>query len=121
MSGARTGHEDLRVRGLEDDVLVVVLGEFGRTPKIGQPGPGRDHWAEAGCALFLGGGLRMGQVIGQADRQNRAPVGTPISTPNLLSTVMHTLFDVGTLRVARGVPVNLVRLIEEHRPIRELF
>ena len=44
-----------------------------------------------------------------------------ISTPNLLATVMHTLFDVGTLRVARGVPSNLVRLIEDHPPIRELF
>src|SRR5262249_12497885 len=55
---------DLRDRGLENDVLVVVLGEFGRTPKIHSPGPGREHWAEAGCVLFAGGGLKMGQVIG---------------------------------------------------------
>ena len=41
---------DLRMRGLDDDVLVVVLGEFGRTPKISDPGPGREHWADAGCA-----------------------------------------------------------------------
>jgi uncharacterized protein (DUF1501 family) len=56
--------EDLRARGLEKDVLVVVLGEFGRTPKIAQPGPGREHWAEAGCVVLFGGGLKMGQVIG---------------------------------------------------------
>jgi hypothetical protein len=112
--------EDLEQRGLSDKVLVVLTGDFGRTPTINNRG-GRDHWTSLCTLALIGGGLRMGQVIGQADRQNRAPVGTPISTPNLLATVMHTLFDVGTLRVARGVPVNLVRLIEEHRPIRELF
>src|SRR5712671_5528012 len=47
--------EDLRARGRDDDVLVVVLGEFGRTPRIAQPGPGREHWADAGCVLFAGG------------------------------------------------------------------
>ncbi|HVA45422.1 MAG TPA: DUF1501 domain-containing protein [Pirellulales bacterium] len=58
--------DDLRNRGLDQDVLVVVLGEFGRSPKI-EAGPGRNHWAEAGCVLFAGGGLRMGQVVGETD------------------------------------------------------
>jgi Protein of unknown function (DUF1501) len=83
--------EDLRVRGLENDVLVVVLGEFGRTPKIGQPGPGRDHWAEAGCALFLGGGLHVGQVVGETDsRAERSRSGT-ISFQNVLATIYRVL------------------------------
>ncbi|HJZ56191.1 MAG TPA: DUF1501 domain-containing protein, partial [Gemmataceae bacterium] len=68
---------DLSARGLDKDVLVVVLGEFGRTPKIAQPGPGREHWAEAGCAVLFGGGLRMGQVVGETDsRAERSKSGT---------------------------------------------
>ena len=63
---------DLKSRGLERDVLVVVLGEFGRTPKIAQPGPGREHWAEAGCAVLFGGGLKMGQVVGETDSRTSA-------------------------------------------------
>ena len=65
--GLCTLFSDLRLRGLDEDVLVVVLGEFGRTPRISLPGPGREHWADAGCAVFYGGGLRMGQVIGETD------------------------------------------------------
>ena len=63
----------------------------------------------------------MGQVIGQSDRQNACPPPTPIGPATCSSTIMHTLFDVGQLRVARGMPSTLVRLIEDHRPIAELF
>jgi len=111
---------DLEARGLSDKVLTVVTGDFGRTPTINRNG-GRDHWANLCTLAFFGGGLRMGQVIGQSDRQNRVPATTPIGPGNLLSTIMHTLFDVGQLRVARGVPSPLSRLIEDHRPIAELF
>src|SRR5262249_23411263 len=57
---------DLRQRGLDEEVAVVVMGEFGRTPRINN-NAGRDHWNEAGCVLLAGGGLRMGQVIGTTD------------------------------------------------------
>ena len=111
--------DDLEQRGLSDKVLVVLTGDFGRTPKINIRG-GRDHWANL-CTLGLwGGGLKMGQVIGKSDRNNAVPATTPYSTPNLLSTVMHTLFDVGVLRITRGAPNNLVKLIEDHKPIEEL-
>ncbi len=83
--------DDLRDRGLDKDVLVVVLGEFGRTPKIEPQGPGRGHWAEAGCAVFFGGGLRMGQVIGETDaRAERAKSGCT-NFQNIISTVYHVL------------------------------
>jgi uncharacterized protein (DUF1501 family) len=112
--------DDLEQRDLLDRTLVVLTGDFGRTPTINRNG-GRDHWASL-CTLGLwGGGLRMGQVVGQCDRQNRAPTSAPIGPGNLLSTVMHTLFDVPVLRVTRGVPPNLTRLIEDHRPMAELF
>ena len=111
---------DLECRGLSDKVLTVVTGDFGRTPTINRNG-GRDHWASLCTLAFFGGGLRMGQVIGQSDRQNRAPATAPIGPGNLLSTIMHTLFDVGQLRVTRGVPSTLSRLIEDHRLIAELL
>jgi hypothetical protein len=112
--------EDLHERGLADRTLVILTGDFGRTPKI-NPRGGRDHWANL-CTLALwGGGLKMGQVIGKSDRQNGKPDGAAYSTPNLLSTVMHFLFDHGVLRVTRSAPSPLVKLIEDHKPIGELF
>jgi len=112
--------EDLDSRGMLDDTLVLVTGDFGRTPSINRNG-GRDHWASLCTLAFAGGGLNLGQTIGQSDRQNRAPATTPYNASNLLSTLMHFLFDVGTLRVTRGVPSTIVRTIEENRPIAELF
>jgi Protein of unknown function (DUF1501) len=112
--------EDLDQRGLLDKTLVIVTGDFGRTPKINAKG-GRDHWANL-CTLALwGGGLNVGQVIGKSDRDNAVPATDPISTANLFATVLHFLFDVGTLRVTRGLPAPLVKLVQESKPIEELF
>jgi uncharacterized protein (DUF1501 family) len=108
--------DDVRERGLLDRVLLILTGDFGRTPKINKNG-GRDHYPNLCTLALFGGGLKTGQVVGQSDRNNAAPVGEPLSTPNLLSTVLHYLFDVGTLRVTRGIPTNLVRLAESHRPL----
>jgi uncharacterized protein (DUF1501 family) len=118
--GVKEGMEDIEARGLGDKVLVVVTGDFGRTPKINGKG-GRDHWASLCTLALIGGGLKTGQIVGQSDRNNGAPASEPISTPNLLSTVMHTLFDVGKLRVSRGAPSNLVKLIGDHKPIEAVL
>ncbi len=112
--------EDLSQRGLLDKVLLVITGEFGRTPRINK-NAGRDHWANLSTLALAGGGLKMGQVIGQATRKNDVPLTEPIRVENLMATLMHTLFDVGQLRVARGVPRNLLGPIENHQPIGELF
>lgn len=110
---------DLKQRGMSDKVLLVITGEMGRTPKINGK-RGRDHWARL-CPLALaGGGLKMGQVVGASDNRGGSPVTEPYSVRNLLATIMHSLFDVGTLRVARGVPTDLVRLVTETPPIKEL-
>jgi hypothetical protein len=82
---------DLRDRGLEQDVLVVVLGEFGRTPKITQPGPGREHHADAGCVLFAGGGLKVGQVVGETDSKAERAKSGSISFQNVVATIYHVL------------------------------
>ena len=63
----------------------------------------------------------MGQVIGQSARGADVPGTDPISTPEMMATVMHTLFDAGQLRLRRGLPRNLTDVIENSHPIQELF
>jgi hypothetical protein len=111
---------DLQARGLEKDVLVVMLGEFGRSPKIMQPGPGRDHWADAGCAVVYGGGLQMGQVIGSTDsRAERAKTGS-IGFQNIVATIYRVLgVDMNVqLPDYNGRPQDL---LSDREPIRELL
>jgi hypothetical protein len=110
---------DLAERGLSDDVLVVVLGEFGRTPKIGYPGPGREHWADAGCVLMAGGGLRMGQVVGGTDSRAEQSKSGHISFQNIIATIYRVLgIDPRTtLPDFSGRPQYL---LDDHRPVREL-
>ena len=112
--------EDLEDRGLSEKILLVITGDFGRTPRINRNG-GRDHWAKLGTLAFAGGGLQMGQVIGQSARGADVPGTDPISTPEMMATVMHTLFDVGQLRLRQGLPPELTRLVENGQPIQELF
>ena len=102
---------DVKSRGLEDKILLVACGEIGRTPKINKNG-GRDHWGNVGPLLLAGGGLRMGQVIGQSSSNGGEPSSEPVRIKNLIGTVMHTLFDVGKLRVVRGVGRELLQLAE---------
>jgi len=82
--------EDVYARGLDRDVTVLVWGEFGRTPKINKD-VGRDHWARVNGALFAGGGLKVGQVIGSTDAIAATAKDDPIPYPNVLATVYHTL------------------------------
>ncbi|MGE0608622.1 MAG: DUF1501 domain-containing protein [Pirellulales bacterium] len=111
--------DDLQERGLGNDVLVVVLGEFGRTPKISYPGPGREHWAESGCALFFGGGLRMGQVIGQTDTRAERSTDGQISFQNVMATMYRVLGidPAQTLPDFNGRPQYL---LDDLQPIRQL-
>ncbi len=108
--------EDVAARGLSDKVLLIITGDFGRTPKINKNG-GRDHWSNLSTLAFAGGGWKMGQVIGQAARKNDVPLSEPIMTSHLLGTVLHTLFDVAALRLARGVPREVMSLVEQSEPV----
>ncbi|MCA9269027.1 MAG: DUF1501 domain-containing protein [Planctomycetales bacterium] len=112
--------EDLERRGMLDDVLLVITGEFGRTPKINNKG-GRDHWGNL-CALALaGGGLRMGQVVGSSDRTASVPDAEPVSSENLRATIMNTLFNTAELRIADGLPKDVVAEILRGEPIKQLM
>ena len=111
---------DLEERGLLEKTLVVVTGDFGRTPRINKNG-GRDHWPGLCTLALFGGSLKTGQVIGKSDRDNGAPATEPVTTGHLFSTVMHHLFDVGAVRVARGLPSDLLNLLSATEPIPGVF
>ena len=111
--------EDIHERGLEKKILLVITGEFGRTPKINKNG-GRDHWGNLCTLAFVGGGLKMGQVIGRSDRTAGAPASEPISSSQVLATVMHTLFDLQEVRVLPGLPNEVTNAVAGGEPIREL-
>lgn len=111
--------EDVEARGLSEKILLVITGDFGRTPKINNRG-GRDHWANLGTLAFAGGGLKMGQVVGRSDRNAAEPASDPITPQHLMATIMHALFDVGKLRVQPSMPRDLLGFVEQTEPIREL-
>lgn len=81
---------DLAERGLHERVLIMVHGEFGRTPRINS-GVGRDHWPQAMSVLFSGGGLRMGQMIGATDARAEYPSTQPYLPGDLFATMYHVL------------------------------
>ena len=82
--------KDLDASGRLDDTLIVMSGEFGRTPRINN-GAGRDHWPQASFVFLAGGGLRHGQVIGVTDRRGESPARRPIHVEQVRETVTHHL------------------------------
>jgi uncharacterized protein (DUF1501 family) len=82
--------EDIHSRGMDKDCLVVVCGEFGRTPKINKDG-GRDHWARVNFSLLSGGGLKKGVVLGATDSTAGEVRDNPIHHHDLLATIYHSL------------------------------
>lgn len=108
--------EDVEARGLSDRILLVCCGEMGRTPRINARG-GRDHWGNLSPLMLAGGGIQPGQVIGQSTRDAGAPLTEPVRIPNLIATIMNTLFDVGALRLAQGVPTEIARAAGDWEPI----
>jgi hypothetical protein len=109
---------DIYQRGLDKNILLVITGEFGRTPKVNK-NSGRDHWAPLSTLALAGGGLRMGQVVGESARKVDVPKTTPITPQDLMATVLHVLgVDPKTQFInPAGRPVTMV---EEGRPIAEL-
>jgi hypothetical protein len=109
---------DLYDRGLNDDVLVMATGEFGRTPKINKDA-GRDHWPGAMSVLYAGGGLKMGQAIGTTNALAEYPTSKPYTPGCVLSTMYHCLgidhHHVFYDQAQRPMPV-----LSEGEPIKEL-
>jgi len=111
--------QDLHERGLDQDVTVIVWGEFGRTPKI-NPGAGRDHWPRVNSALLAGGGMTTGQVIGATDNQAGEVVDRPVTFGDVHATLLHNLGidQHATLHDSQGRPHH--PLDATARPIMEL-
>lgn len=99
--------EDLSVRGLLDETLVVTVGEFGRTPKL-NPQQGREHWGMCYSALLAGGGIRGGQVYGASDKTGAFPRENPVAPEDLLATIYH----------AMGIPTDVEIRDRQDRPYR---
>ena len=85
--------EDLYARGLDRRVLLIVTGEFGRTPRLSYTNgrPGRDHWPQAMSMLVSGGGLRMGQVVGSTNSRGEHPKDRPMTPNDLWATMFRHL------------------------------
>jgi hypothetical protein len=108
---------DLHDRGLDKDVMVLVWGEFGRTPRISQGG--RDHWPDLGYALFAGGGLKTGQVVGDSDSQAARPKNRPLNAQNVLATIYHH-FGIEPKQTVPDFSGRPQYLLEDGEPISEL-
>ena len=106
--------DDLSDSGLLDQTMVIVMGEFGRTPKVstlpGQTVPGRDHWAHAYSALFAGAGISGGQVVGETDAIAAWPISRSWSPADVGTTIFHAL----------GIPHEASVLDPLNRPIHLL-
>jgi hypothetical protein len=114
---------DLAERGLDRHVTVLLWGEMGRSPRIGtEPGrpTGRDHWSQASFALMAGGGLRMGQTVGDTGPRGEGIAGGPFTPQNIHATLYHVLGIDPTMTFPNfsGRPMNL---LDDPRPIQQLI
>jgi len=102
--------QDLRERGRLDSTLILVMGEFGRTPKLNPQG-GRDHWPRCFSVAMAGGGVRGGQVIGSSDRWGESPEDNPVTPADLIHSVLSLLgIDPrATVQTPDGRPIVLNR------------
>lgn len=116
--------EDLYARGLDENVLFVFCGEFGRTPLIRNQDPsgrpGRDHWSRAMSVLLAGGGLRMGQVIGATNRRGEEPIDRIMDSNCLLATIYHR-FGIATKDVFYTTAGRPLPILSDGEPIAELL
>jgi hypothetical protein len=107
--------EDLSERGLLEDTLVVMVGEFGRTPKFENGDKGRGHWPNAYTALLAGAGIRGGMVHGASDKEGAFVRESPVTPENFGATLYHAL------GAPTRFPDDISRRVSEGEPVRALF
>jgi len=120
--------EDLERHGLTDKVLVLACGEFGRTPRVtsapknfsDQIGMGRDHWPHAFSVFVSGGGLRMGEVVGQTTSKSEYPISDPITPQDLMATVYRHL-GINAEESYRDFAGRPVPILSSGKPIAQLI
>ena len=109
---------DLHGRGLENDVAVVLWGEFGRAPRISRI-DGRDHWPEAGAAVLAAGGFRVGQVIGATDRHGGQATSQPYTPGNIFANLYRHL-GIDTATTIPDFVNRPMYVLDDRRLVREL-
>ena len=113
---------DLDQRGLLDEVMVIAMGEFGRTPTMGTQGSpdGRNHWPQVMSMTVAGGGFRHGQVIGASDRDGGQPAEHPVTPGDLAATVYHH-FGVPLDATFTDLKSRPRSIVENGAPLKELI
>ena len=111
--------EDIHERGLSDRILLVVTGEMGRSPRRNRDG-GRDHYGNMTSLALAGGGLKMGQIIGQSDSKAAQPVSQRYTPKDLMATILHTLLDPGKVRLLPGLG-RVGSIVSDGEPIPGLL
>jgi len=113
--------QDLHDRGMDRDTVVIVWGEFGRTPRVnGSMGGGRDHWGPVMSAMVAGGGLRMGQAIGASSARGEYPRDRRYSASQVLSTIYRAM----GIDASMTFPNNTGRpmyILDDREPVTELL
>jgi len=110
---------DLYDRGLQQEVLVLTMGEFGRTPRI-NGGAGRDHWPGAMSIVYAGGGLKMGQMIGTTNANAEAPTSKP-ATPGCVLSTMYRVLGIDCKHAFYDQAQRPLTILNEGEPIKDLL
>jgi hypothetical protein len=111
--------QDLHDRGMGDDVITMVWGEFGRTPRINM-NAGRDHWSPVMSCMMAGGGLRMGQAVGASTARDERPQDRPYKASQLLSTAYRQM-GIDPSRTFPNGAGRPMYILDEREPVRELM
>lgn len=111
--------EDLQVRGLLDDTLLAVYGEFGRTAKINKDA-GRDHWAQAASLLFAGAGVKPGFILGATDKLGAFVTRRPVSPADVACTIFESL-GIDPRKQLLSPDGRPIEILDQGEPVRELY
>ncbi len=110
---------DLSERGMDQDVTVVMWGEFGRTPRVNS-GAGRDHWSRVAMCFLAGGGMRLGQMIGSTSKDAGDAKDRPVHLQEIFATLYHNLGINVTNALLRDPNGRPQYLVDKRKPIEEL-
>ena len=119
MSALSTLFRDLSERGLLGRTLVVVTGEFGRTPRINR-NAGRDHWGPVFTVALAGGGIRGGRVIGATSATGTDVTARPVTVPDLFCTFCHAL-QINPRKENMSPIGRPLKIVDGGQPVKELF
>jgi hypothetical protein len=112
--------QDLHDRGMENEVVTVMWGEFGRTPKINGNDGGRDHWSPVMSALVAGGGLKMGQAVGSSSSRGEYPKDQPYRASQVVSTLYRAIGIDPSLTFPNGSGRPMY-ILDDREPVKELL